>query len=565
MHDVPARHDPKPRGMTVVTQVKQDGMAATRPDPASPVAAWLDRAPRLGGRSIGRFVAAMIGVLTGTAPVSLGAQPVKPPPGPPTVVVAMSPHAEPVLGELIDLKQTGAKPELLFDLKLQSSHESLHQICRGEPGDPRVAMTTRALPIGLARECGALAKGELVKIELGRDPIILAVRSEAKTIALTPNQIYQALARDVPAGDEFRRNVAIRWSDIDRTLPPMDIRFQLPPTTDHRRHIFDTLVLEDGCRTEGQIKSIYVASQRTARCTNTRIDRVREIGRDHAVRALLEAPVGTIGVIGPGDLIEAEGKLVAIALNGVLPTRATIQEGSYGFSASQWLFVRRDPAEAHVDPRIGREMARLTLAARSEDMIGPNGKLMTTGLMPLADDEREAQRTSLAAQEQGYDLAWFASWVTSAFTSTWSLFGQTVSDLRTTKPANKVDLAKLMDTAGYKLAEIESNVGLIPGAGMTFKITREMSEADRDFLERELYKDARARPDFRSALQRRLIQAIVEISESDGYQVSKVDVTLLPLPSVKLSITPRGAGGSDTTAVLRAIERLEERLPEALR
>lgn len=565
MHDVPARHDPKPRGMTVVTQLKLDGMAARRPDPVAPVATGPDRAASRHGWSTGRFVAAMIGALTGTAPASLPAQPVKPPPSPPTVVVAVSPHAEPVLGELIDLKQTGTTRGLFFDVKLVSSHDALHQMCRGEPGDPHIAMTTRGMPIGLARECGTLTKGELVRIELGRDPLVLAIRSDAKTIALTTNQIYQALARDVPAGDEFRRNVAIRWSDIDRSLPPTDIRFQLPPSADHRRHIFDTMVLEDGCRTEAQIKSIYEASQRTARCVNTRIDRVREIGRDHAVRALLEAPLGTIGVIALSDLMEADGKLVAVALNGVLPTRTAIQEGSYGFSSSQWLFVRRDQAEASADPRIDREMARLTLAARSEEMIGPKGKLMATGLVPLADDEREAQRASLAAQEQGYDLAWFASWVTSAFTSTWALFGQAVSDFRTTKPVNKVDLAKLMDTAGYKLAEFESNVGLIPGAGMTFKISREMSEADRDFLERELYRDARARPDFRSALQRRLIQAIVEISESDGYQVSKVDVRLLPLPSVKLSITPRGAGGSDTAVVLRAIERLEERLPEALR
>jgi len=554
--------------MTVVTQLKQGGTATARRDVTVPAASSrvspASRARRPASGTV-RFAAAMISLFAGAVPTFVAAQAATGSSAPPTVVIAMSPHADPVLGEMIDLKGGGAARDLLFDLKLIPSHDALHRICRGARDDPRIAMTTRGLPAGLAKDCAPLIKGELVAIELGRDPIILAVRSEAGSIALTPNQIYQALARDVPAGDEFRRNVSIRWSDIDRSLPPIDIRFQLPPGVDHRRHIFNGLVLEDGCRIEGHIKSIYEANQRTARCVTTRIDRVREVARDHALRTLLDAPVGTIGVIGLNDLVEADGKLVAVALNGVTPTRAAIQEGSYGFAASQWLFIRRDSAEAHADPRIDRELARLARVARSEEMIGPRGKLMTTGLVPLADDEREAQRAALTANEQGYDLAWFASWVTSAFTSTWSMFGQTVSNLRETKPINKVDLAKLMDTAGYKLAEIESDVGLIPGAGMTFKITREMSEADRDFLERELYKDARARPDFRSALQRRLIRAIVEISESDGYQVSKVDVTLLPLPSVKLSITPSGGGGSDTATVLRAIERLEERLSEAMR
>jgi hypothetical protein len=149
--------------------------------------------------------------------------------------------------------------------------------------------------------------------------------------------------------------------------------------------------------------------------------------------------------------------------------------------------------------------------------------------------------------------------------NTWSALNFAVSDMRSKSEPDPVDLAKMMDTAGYKLAEFESSVGLIPGASMLFKISREMSESDRDFLEHELYKDSRARKSLRSAVQRRLIQAIIDISESDGFQVSKVEVTLLPLPKVDLTISPKGSGGSDTTAVLRAIERLQERLPEALR
>ena len=522
-----------------------------------------------GGRLTRLFLAAAVVVLAAASALAQSPTPAGPSPSPTSsplqVKAIVTPRAEPILAQIaIAAMAEGGTPTVTFDARTIPSLAALRAICRGGPDDPRLVLSARPMPIAMTRDCETRQHGELVSIELGRDPIILAVRVEARLTNLTPNQIYQALARDVAAGEEFRRNVAIRWSDIDRSLPPIDIRFQLPPSDDNRRNIFDSLVLEDGCRVDPHIKYIYEASQRTARCLTTRIDRVREIAREHAVRALLDAPPGTVGVIGARDLAHGEGKLVALSLSGVPPTPQAIQAGTYGFAASQWLHVRLDNHPG-ADPAVNAALDRIVHAVPSEAFIGPDGRLIAGGLVPLAADEREAQRTALAMRDQGYDLAWFAGWVTTAFSSTLSLFGQAVTDLRTTEPVNKVDLAKLMETAGYKLAEFESSVGLIPGAGMTFKISREMSDSDREFLERELYRDARSRPGLRSALQRRLIQAIVDISESDGYVVSKVDVTLLPLPSVKLSITPRGGGASDTAAVLRAIERLEERLPEAMR
>jgi phosphate transport system substrate-binding protein len=416
-----------------------------------------------------------------------------------------------------------------------------------------------------AKDCPMLARGELTSIQLGRDAIVLAMRADSQPLLLNTYDIYRAIARDVPAGDEFRRNVAIRWSDIDPALPQKDIRFQLPPAHDHRRHIFDTLILEGGCRKEGQVKGIYEASLRTARCVTTRMDRVREIAREHAIRSLLDAPPGTIGVLSYQELEENADKLVAIPLDGVMPTDLTIQEGTYSFATSKWLFAQRGPTAVGADSRVQDEITRLTMLARSEAMIGPNGAIIRTGLVPLAADEREGQRAALADAEHPIDLAWFANWVFSATASTWNMASYAVGDMRASEPKNAVDLAKLMDIAGYKLAEFESSIGLIPSAAMTFKITREMSESDRDYLERELYKDSRQRRGIRSALQRWLIRTIIDISDSDDYQVSKVEVKLLPLPAVNLRVTPQGYGsGSDAATVLRAIERLQDRLPETL-
>jgi hypothetical protein len=233
---------------------------------------------------------------------------------------------------------------------------------------------------------------------------------------------------------------------------------------------------------------------------------------------------------------------------------------------SYWLYANRAEQHPPTDERIAGEIRRIVGLASSDAMIGPDGALTRLGLVPLSAQERAAQRERVAARDVPLDLAWALNWVASAITGTWDLIGSAVSDMRAEEHPTSVDLAKLMEIAGYKLAEFESSIGLIPTAGMTFKISREMSEADRDYLERELARDARSRHSIRSALQRRLIRTIVGISDSEGFQVSKVDVDLLPLPAVKFTIVPKGnGGGSDSIMLLRAIERLGDRLPEAVR
>ncbi len=483
-----------------------------------------------------------------------------------TIGVSMPPQLEPVVQALFEAELHAAIGPIQFDVQHNGSLNALRQICQPPTGgEPRVVFTTRPMPVSMSKACKTMIAGTLNGVELGREAIVLAVRADTAMNGLATRDVYHALARDTAAGDEFRRNVAIRWSDVGSSLPQQDIRFQLPPRSDHRRYLFDTLVMEGGCRSEDLIKGIFEASQRTARCTTIRIDRVREIARDHAVRSLLEAPAGTIGVLSYYDVAESDGKLVALALNGVTPTPLTIQEGTYPFASSHWMYALRGPDPVTKSLDQDREIAYLINLAESEQMIGPNGRLTRGNLIPLPADERDLQRSTQAALEEPYGLNWAMGWMTSVVTNTWSAVTYAASDLRSKSEPDPVDLAKLMDTAGYKLAEFESSVGLIPGASMLFKISREMSESDRDFLERELYKDSRARKSLRSAVQRRLIQAIIDISESDGFQVSKVDVTLLPLPKVDLTISPKGSGGSDSTAVLRAIERLQERLPEVLR
>ncbi len=51
-----------------------------------------------------------------------------------------------------------------------------------------------------------------------------------------------------------------------------------------------------------------------------------------------------------------------------------------------------------------------------------------------------------------------------------------------------------MDIAGYKLKEIESSISLLPSLSLTFGQARELTDADRDYVERMLERHARRNP-----------------------------------------------------------------------
>ncbi len=123
------------------------------------------------------------------------------------------------------------------------------------------------------------------------------------------------------------------------------------------------------------------------------------------------------------------------------------------------------------------------------------------------------------------------------------------------------DFTWLMDIAGYKLKEIESSIGLIPSFGLAFGQARELTEADRDYVERMLDRHTQRNPGPVALIQRTIVRGILDATEIGGFSVDKVDVDLFPLPRVKFVLTPTDAPlGIEASRILRAIDRLNARV-----
>lgn len=123
------------------------------------------------------------------------------------------------------------------------------------------------------------------------------------------------------------------------------------------------------------------------------------------------------------------------------------------------------------------------------------------------------------------------------------------------------DFTWLMSVAGYSLKEIETEVSILPSLSVTFGQARELTEGDRDYLDRMLARHARLNPGPLAAIQRTIVRGVVDASEIGGFTVDKVEVVLFPLPKVKLVMTPTDAPlGIEASRIMRAIERLNERV-----
>lgn len=125
------------------------------------------------------------------------------------------------------------------------------------------------------------------------------------------------------------------------------------------------------------------------------------------------------------------------------------------------------------------------------------------------------------------------------------------------------DLTALMDVAGYKLKEIESAIGLLPSLHMIFGHARELTDSDREYVERFLDRHALRNSGPLAALQRMIVRSVLAASDLNGLVVDKVEIDMFPLPKVKVVVSPADAPlGVDAARIMRSIETLNRRLQQ---
>ena len=109
--------------------------------------------------------------------------------------------------------------------------------------------------------------------------------------------------------------------------------------------------------------------------------------------------------------------------------------------------------------------------------------------------------------------------------------------------------------AGYELREFTTVIGIIPEAKMQYQMVRELSDADRDAIERRIEIDEMRRRGMKAAIQRQILRTVLAASNLREMRLVKLDITLLPLPAAEFVLEPVEAPlGEEHDAILRAVQ-----------
>ena len=267
----------------------------------------------------------------------------------------------------------------------------LNLFCDGVGVDyPDITNSSRAIKASEVETCASNGVTEIIEVKVGYDGIVFANSISSPTVELTREQIFLALARQVP-GDkegELIDNPYQKWSDIDPNLPAAKIEVLGPPPTSGTRDAFVELAMEGGCKATPWIAALKKSDKNRYKsiCHTIREDGsfVEAGENDNLIVQKLQANPAAFGIFGFSFLDQNMEKVKGALVDGVAPSFDAIADGAYPISRPLLFYVKK----AHVDVIPG--MRGFLREFTSERAWGEEGYLSDRGLIPMPDEERRA-------------------------------------------------------------------------------------------------------------------------------------------------------------------------------
>lgn len=252
-------------------------------------------------------------------------------------------------------------------------------------GHPDITNASRRIKASEFKKCAENGIG-ITEVKVGFDGIVLANSKKGPKLSLTLEQIWLALAKEVPVDGKLVANPYKTWSDIDPSLPNEKIEVLGPPPTSGTRDAFVELAMEGGAK---QIKMLADMRKADKKAFENIAHAVREDGafidageNDNLIVQKLVANPAAIGVFGFSFLDQNADKIQGASVGGVAPEFERIAAGDYKISRSLFFYVKQQ--HVGVIPGIEEFVREFT----NERAWGPDGYLIDKGLIPLPDADR---------------------------------------------------------------------------------------------------------------------------------------------------------------------------------
>jgi hypothetical protein len=186
--------------------------------------------------------------------------------------------------------------------------------------------------------------GNIAELEIGHQVVVLARSKLYGAFALTPTEIFLALAEEIPDPthpDKLIQNPNKMWSDINSTLENEPIEVLGPAPSSPVGTAFREIIFEAGCNA---LPAIAAARQTERLCKTFRKDGAYIEMSDESVDTLskLQSRPNAIGILTYSSLVRNANAFVASPIAGIEPTRQTILAGTYPGSRTLYLYVSQE-------------------------------------------------------------------------------------------------------------------------------------------------------------------------------------------------------------------------------
>ena len=239
--------------------------------------------------------------------------------------------------------------------------------------------------------CKTNGVDEIMEVRIGYDGIVFASAVDGADFALTPSDVYNALAAKVVKDGALADNAAAQWAEVNAALPAQNILAFIPGTKHGTREVFEEKVIAAGCKEAGAAE-VFAAEKgdedkAKEACSALRTDgKSVDIDGDYSetLARIQSAPNG-VGVFGLSFYENNTDKLKVATINGVTPSVDSVASGEYPVSRPLYFYVKKD----HIGVIPGlKEYAEFFV---SDEIAGPDGPLAAYGLVPdpkLADVQK---------------------------------------------------------------------------------------------------------------------------------------------------------------------------------
>jgi phosphate transport system substrate-binding protein len=264
--------------------------------------------------------------------------------------------------------------------------------CAGVGADhPDFTNASRPMKKSEFEDCAKNGVTDIVELKIGFDGLSLAHAKGAKDFALTKQQIFTALAKEIPDKDgKLVANPNKLWSDVDPSLPAIKIEVLGPPPTSGTRDSFAELVMEKGAE---EFESLAALKKSDAKAFEKVWKAMREDGgyveageNDNLIVQKLQANPDAVGIFGFSFLEQNAGTVKPIAVDAVVASYEAIADGSYKVARPLFVYAKKQ----HVGVIPG--MKEFIDEYVSDKAIGEDGYLADKGLVTLPGADAEKSR-----------------------------------------------------------------------------------------------------------------------------------------------------------------------------